>query len=150
MIELKIKALSDKVGRDFPAPHYATDGAPAMDLCACLDEPVTLQPGERRVIPSGIAIALPDPGYVALIFGRSGLGNKHGLTPANAVGVIDSDYRGEVGMGLINLSDEPYTIQPGDRVAQMMISPVILPALRFVDELDETARGAGGLGSTGR
>ena len=145
MMELKIKALSDKVGRDFPAPHYATDGAAAMDLCACLDEP-----GERRVIPSGIAIALPSKDYVALVFARSGLGIKKGIALSNGVGVIDSDYRGEVGMGLINLSDEPYTIQPGDRVAQMMISPVILPALRFVDELDETARGAGGLGSTGR
>ena len=141
MMELKIKALSDKVGRDFPAPHYATDGAAAMDLCACLDEPV---------IPSGIAIALPSKDYVALVFARSGLGIKKGIALSNGVGVIDSDYRGEVGMGLINLSDEPYTIQPGDRVAQMMISPVILPALRFVDELDETARGAGGLGSTGR
>ncbi len=150
MMELKIKALSDKVGRDFPAPHYATDGAAAMDLCACLDEPVTLQPGERRVIPSGIAIALPSKDYVALVFARSGLGIRKGIALSNGVGVIDSDYRGEVGMGLINLSDEPYTIQPGDRVAQMMISPVILPALRFVDELDETARGAGGLGSTGR
>ena len=127
MMELKIKALSDKVGRDFPAPHYATDGAAAMDLCACLDEPVTLQPGERRVIPSGIAIALPSKDYVALVFARSGLGIKKGIALSNGVGVIDSDYRGEVGMGLINLSDEPYTIQPG-----------------------ETPRGAGGLGSTGR
>ena len=116
MMELKIKALSDKVGRDFPAPHYATDGAAAMDLCACLDEPVTLQPGERRVIPSGIAIALPSKDYVALVFARSGLGIKKGIALSNGVGVIDSDYRGEVGMGLINLSDEPYTIQPGDRL----------------------------------
>lgn len=150
MMELKIKALSDKVGRGFPRAalrdrRRGGDGSMRVSRRA-----VTLQPGERRVIPSGIAIALPSKDYVALVFARSGLGIKKGIALSNGVGVIDSDYRGEVGMGLINLSDEPYTIQPGDRVAQMMISPVILPALRFVDELDETARGAGGLGSTGR
>ena len=149
-MELKIKAVSPKMGREIPLPRYQTAGAAAMDLCACVDEAVTLNAGERRLVPTGIAIALPSPEYVALVFARSGLGIKKGIALSNGVGVIDSDYRGEVGMGLINLSDEPYTIQPGDRVAQMMISPVILPALRFVDELDETARGAGGLGSTGR
>ena len=150
MMELKIKALSDKVGRDFPAPHYATDGAAAMDLCACLDEPVTLQPGERRVIPSGIAIALPSKDYVALVFARSGLGIKKGIALSNGVGVIDSDYRGEVGMGLINLSDEPYTIQPGDRIAQLMVVPVGQAAVHELEELPPTARGAGGFGSTGK
>ena len=149
-MELKIKALSPKIGTDIPLPRFATAGAACMDLYACIDQPVTLAAGERRLIPTGIAIALPSADYVALVFARSGLGIKKGIALSNGVGVIDSDYRGEVGMGLINLSDEPYTIQPGDRVAQMMISPVILPALRFVDELDETARGAGGLGSTGR
>ena len=149
-MKLKIKAVSPKIGTDIPAPFYATPGSAAMDLHACVDAAVTLQPGGRTVIPTGIAIALPSADYVALVFARSGLGIKKGIALSNGVGVIDSDYRGEVGMGLINLSDEPYTIQPGDRVAQMMISPVILPALRFVDELDETARGAGGLGSTGR
>ena len=147
---LQIKALSPKIGDAIPAPRFATPGSAAMDLCACLDGDVTLKAGARQVLPTGIAIALPSADYVALICARSGLASKHGITMANGVGVIDSDYRGEVGMGLINLSDEPYTIQPGDRVAQMMISPVIRPALRFVDELDETARGAGGLGSTGR
>ena len=149
-MELKIKPLSPKIGTDIPLPRFATAGAACMDLCACVDEAVTLNAGERRLVPTGIAIALPSPEYVALVFARSGLGIRKGIALSNGVGVIDSDYRGEVGMGLINLSDEPYTIQPGDRVAQMMISPVILPALRFVDELDETARGAGGLGSTGR
>ena len=149
-MELKIKALSPKIGTEIPLPRFATAGAACMDLCACIDEAVTLAAGERRLVPTGIAIALPSADYAALVFARSGLGIKKGIALSNGVGVIDSDYRGEVGMGLINLSDEPYTIQPGDRVAQMMISPVILPALRFVDELDETARGAGGLGSTGR
>ena len=150
MMELKIKALSDKVGRDFPAPHYATDGAAAMDLCACLDEPVTLQPGERRVIPSGIAIALPSKDYVALVFARSGLGIKKGIALSNGVGVIDSDYRGEVGMGLINLSDEPYTIQPGERVAQLCIAPVWQAGFAAAEELSDTDRGTGGFGSTGK
>ena len=131
-------------------PARATGGSAGYDLCADIRSPVTILPGETQRLGSGIAIALPSKDYVALVFARSGLGIKKGIALSNGVGVIDSDYRGEVGMGLINLSDEPYTIQPGDRVAQMMISPVILPALRFVDELDETARGAGGLGSTGR
>lgn len=149
-MELKIKALSPKIGHDIPAPHFATEGAAAMDLCACIDEPITLKPMERRVIPTGIAIALPSADYVALVFARSGLGIKKGITLSNCVGVIDSDYRGEVGVGLINLSDTAYTIEPGDRIAQMSIMPVIQPTLQFVDELDETARGTGGLGSTGR
>ena len=150
MMELEIKALSDKVGRDFPAPHYATDGAAAMDLCACLDEPVTLQPGERRVIPSGIAIALPSKDYVALVFARSGLGIKKGVCLSNGVGVIDSDYRGEIAVGLVNLSGEDYTVQPGDRIAQLMVLPILRPTLTVVEELDETERGSGGFGSTGR
>ena len=149
-MELKIKPLSPKIGTDIPLPRFATAGAACMDLCACMEEPVTLAPGGRQGIPTGIAIALPGPEYVALVCSRSGMGTRHGITLSNSVGVIDSDYRGQLTVGLVNHGDVPYTIQPGDRVAQMMISPVILPALRFVDELDETARGAGGLGSTGR
>lgn len=149
-MELKIKALSPRIGRDIPAPHFATAGAAAMDLCACVDAPVTLAAGERTLIPTGIAIALPDPGYVALVFARSGLGIKKGVCLANGVGVIDSDYRGEIGVGLVNLSGESYTVQPGDRIAQLMVVPVVQPALSFVDELDETERGRGGFGSTGR
>ena len=150
MMELKIKALSDKVGRDFPAPHYATDGAAAMDLCACLDEPVTLQPGERRVIPSGIAIALPSKDYVALVFARSGLASKQGLRPANCVGVIDADYRGECTVALHNDTDEVRTVAPGDRIAQLAVMPVVQAELERVDSLDETGRGTGGFGSTGK
>lgn len=149
-MELKIKALSPKIGREIPAPHFATAGAAAMDLCACVDGPVTLAPGQRTLIPTGIAIALPDAGHVALVFARSGLGIKKGICLSNGVGVIDSDYRGQIGVGLVNLSDEDYTVQPGDRIAQLMVVPVVQPTLSFVDDLDETERGQGGFGSTGR
>ena len=149
-MELKIKALSPKIGQEIPAPHFATAGSAAMDLCACIDEPITLMPGERRRIPHGIAIALPSPEYVALVFARSGLATKEGITLANCVGVIDSDYRGPLMTPLTNHSDKPYTIHPGDRVAQLLVTTVFQPTVTFVDELDETERGAGGFGSTGR
>ena len=150
MMELKIKALDARIGREIPAPHYATAGAAAMDLCACIDAPITISAGARAVISTGIAIALPDAQHVALLFARSGLGIKRGICLANGVGVIDSDYRGEIRVGLANISAEDYTVMPGDRIAQLMIAPVVCPRVSFVDELDETERGAGGLGSTGR
>ena len=112
-MELKIKAVSPKMGREIPLPRYQTAGAAAMDLCACVDEAVTLAPGQRRGIPTGIAIALPSPDYVALVFVRSGMGFRHGIALSNGVGVIDSDYRGEISVGLVNLSQDSYTIQPG-------------------------------------
>lgn len=149
-MELKIKALSPKIGNEIPAPFYASAGAAAMDLHACIDQPVTIPAGDRSLIPTGIAIALPDPGYVALVFARSGLGIKHGIAPANCVGVIDSDYRGEIMVGLQNSGKDTYTIQPGDRIAQLMITPVIQAQVTMVDQLDDTARGAGGFGSTGK
>ncbi|MBE6989693.1 MAG: dUTP diphosphatase [Ruminococcaceae bacterium] len=149
-MKLFIKALSPKIGREIPAPDYATIGAAAMDLRACLDGPVTLAAGARTLVPTGLAIALPDAGHVALVFARSGLGIKKGVCLSNGVGVIDSDYRGEIGVGLVNLSDEDYTILPGDRIAQLMVIPVVQPTLEFVDTLDETERGIGGFGSTGR
>lgn len=148
-MELKIKALSPKIGTDIPLPCFATAGAACMDLCACIDQPVTLAAGERRLIPTGLAIALPSADYVALVYARSGLGIKHGIAPANCVGVIDSDYRGEIKVGLQNSGSEDYTVQPGDRIAQLMIAPVIQARLTLVDELDDTQRGAGGFGSTG-
>ena len=148
-MDLKIKALSPKIGTDIPLPYYATPGSAAMDLHACLDGAVTIPAGERRVIPTGLAIALPSSDYVALVFARSGLGIKHGIAPANCVGVIDSDYRGEILVGLQNSGGSDFTIQPGDRIAQLMVVPVVQPRLRLVDELDETGRGAGGFGSTG-
>ena len=149
-MELKIKALSPKLGTEIPFPSYATAGSAGMDLHACLDAPLTLQPGQRAKVPTGLAIALPGPEWVAYLFARSGLAIKHGLTIPNCVGVIDSDYRGEIIVAVINLSQEPYTIQPGDRVAQMVVMPVIQAKLTQVDELPQTQRGEGGFGSTGK
>lgn len=149
-MDLKIKPLSPKIGNEIPYPYYATPGAAAMDLCACLDAPVEIAPRALVTIPTGIAIALPSAEYVALVFARSGLGIKHGVTLSNGVGVIDSDYRGEIRVGLTNLSDTAYIIQPGDRIAQLAMMPVARPTLQFTDELDTTIRGAGGLGSTGK
>lgn len=149
-MKLKIKAVSDKIGKDIPCPFYATAGAAAMDLCACVDAPVEVAPRALVSIPTGIAIALPSAQYVALVFARSGLGIKHGVAPANCVGVIDSDYRGEIMVGLQNSGESDYTIQPADRIAQLMITPVVQAQVELVDELDDTDRGAGGFGSTGR
>ena len=148
-MELKIKALSARIGKDIPAPRYATSGAAAMDICACIDEPVTIPAGGRAVISTGIAIALPSADYVALMFIRSGLGIKKGICLSNSIGVIDSDYRGEICVGLFNTSKEPFTVCRGDRIAQMMFMPVYQAKLLEVASLDETARGAGGFGSTG-
>lgn len=148
-MELKIKPLSPKIGREIPAPYYATPGSAAMDLHACIDQAVVVPAGGRAVIPTGLAIALPSADYVALVYARSGLGIKHGIAPANCVGVIDSDYRGEIKVGLQNSGSEDYTVQPGDRIAQLMIAPVLQAQLTLVDELDDTQRGAGGFGSTG-
>lgn len=149
-MKLEVKALSEKIGKEIPWPFYASAGAAAMDLHACLEEPVEIPAGERRVIPTGLAIGLPSPQYVALIFARSGLGIKHGVAPANCVGVIDSDYRGEVMVGLQNSGGAPYVIQPGDRIAQLAIMPVLQAEICPVGELSDTARGAGGFGSTGK
>ena len=149
-MKLKIKAVSDKIGKDIPYPFYATAGAAAMDLCACVDAPVEVAPRALVSIPTGIAIALPSADYVALVFARSGLGIKHGVVPGNCVGVIDSDYRGEIMVGLYNSGESEYTVQPGDRIAQLMVSPVVQADVELVDKLDETERGAGGFGSTGK
>ncbi len=147
---LNIKALSPKIGREIPAPYYASTGAAAMDLCACIDEPLELLPGQLATIPTGIAIALPSSEWVALVFARSGLGVKHGVSLSNGVGVIDSDYRGEIKVGLTNLSTTAYTISPGERIAQLAVTPVVRAQLQWTEELDQTERGRGGLGSTGR
>ena len=149
-MDLKIKAISPKIGNEIPLPFYATPGSAALDLHACLDKAVTIPAGGRRTIPTGLAIALPSPDYVALIYARSGLGIKHGVAPANCVGVIDSDYRGEIMVGLQNSGESDFTIQPGDRIAQLMVTPVVQAKIQMVDELDDTARGTGGFGSTGR
>lgn len=133
----------------FPLPEYKTVGAAGMDLIACMEQAVRLQPGERRLIPTGIAIALPTPGLVALVYARSGLAGKHGINLANGVGVIDSDYRGEIMCPLYNGSGETFVIEPGDRIAQLVVTPVVAVHWHEVDELPESDRGAGGFGSTG-
>lgn len=143
---LKIKKVRDNAR----IPFRATGGSAGMDLYACIDEAVTIQPHEIRMIPTGIAIALESSDYVAYLYARSGLAIKHGIAPANCVGVVDSDYRGEVCVGLVNQTEEAFTIEPDERIAQMVIAPVILPEIQVVDELDDTERGAGGFGSTGK
>ena len=148
-MKLQIQALSEKIGREIPLPYYATEGAAAVDLHACIDEAVTLPPGGRALLPTGLAAAIP-AGHVGLLAVRSSMGIRHGVTLSNGVGVIDSDYRGPLQVALHNLSGEPYTVQPGDRVAQLMVVPVAAPEIEVVDALPETVRGAGGLGSTGR
>ncbi len=131
-------------------PTRATEGSAGYDLCACIDTPVKIAAGKTASIPTGNAIALPDSGCAAFVFARSGLGIKHGIAPANCVGVIDSDYRGELLVGLHNSSDTDYTINPGDRIAQLVILPVLTPEFTETDELPGSDRGAGGFGSTGK
>ena len=128
-------------------PERATSGSAGMDLRALLDHPVTVP---AVIIPTGIAIGIPDSGLVGLVYARSGLAVKHGLALSNGVGVIDSDYTGEIRVGMVNLSDTEYTVQPGERIAQLVIAPVFPVRPLEVEELDETARGAGGFGSTGK
>ncbi len=144
-MELKIK----KVNENAIIPKRATQGSAGMDLCACIDAPLTLRGGETAVIPTGIAIALPSNEAGAFVFARSGLAIKHGIGLLNSVGVIDSDYRGEIKVGVINQINEPYTIEPGERIAQLVVMPVCPVDTVEVENLDETARGEGGFGSTG-
>lgn len=144
-MELKIK----KVRENAKIPTRGTAGSAGMDLYACINEPITLNGGDKAIIPTGIAIGLDNKNLCAFVYARSGLAIKHGIGLLNSVGVIDSDYRGEICVGVINQIDEPYTIEPGERIAQMVIQPVEIPKLLEVDELDETDRGAGGFGSTG-
>lgn len=138
-----------KVRENAKIPTRATEGSAGFDLYACIDEPITLKKGDTAIIPTGIAIGLQDPHYAAFVYARSGLAIKQGIGLLNSVGVIDSDYRGEICVGIIKQTEEPYTIQPFERIAQMVIKPVELPELVEVQDLDETDRGAGGFGSTG-
>lgn len=137
-------------GRIPELPQFATAGSAGADLCCNLDEPLTLEPMGRALVPTGLAMQLPDAQHGAFVFARSGLSIKHGLALSNGVGVIDSDYRGELHVGLVNLSQEAYTIQPGERIAQLVILPVVQFDAVEAEELEETRRGTGGFGSTGR
>ncbi len=147
-MELKVNL---KLTRGMTAPEYATAGSAAVDLRAALEEneTVTILPGARALIPTGLSIAPTESGYVAILAGRSGLGVKKGISLSNGIGVIDSDYRGEICVGLINHGDEPFTVARGDRIAQMFFLPVATAQFSVVDALDETERGSGGFGHTG-
>lgn len=145
-ITVKYKVLDPRA----KAPAYATAGAAAADLCAVLDAPLTLEPLERALVPTGLAIELPGAHSVALVYARSGLSIKHGVCMANGVGVVDSDYRGELKVPMVNIGKEPYTIQPGERIAQLCIAPVYTAAFVQAAQLGDTARGEGGFGSTGK
>lgn len=144
-MNINVKKLRDNA----VLPQFATEHAAGMDIAACIDEPMTIQPHKRALVPAGFAMALP-PGYEAQIRGRSGLALKHGIVPANGIGTIDADYRGEVGVILLNSSNEPFVVEPGMRVAQMVIARYERTDWNEVDELDETARSGGGFGSTGK
>lgn len=137
-------------GVELPLPRRATPGSAGLDLCAAVAQPVTMEPGAFARIPTGFAIYLPSENYAGYVFARSGLAVRHGITLPNGVGLIDSDYTGELQVALCNLSKEPYTIQPGERIAQLVVAPVCLPRLVEVDILPSTGRGGGGFGSTGR
>lgn len=139
-----------KLSKNACVPKRATKGAAGMDLCACIENEIVLNPGERALVPTGIAISLPSEKYAAFLFARSGLGVKHGITLSNGVGVIDSDYRGEICAGLCNIGKEPYTIKPSERIAQLVIMKVENFPLAEVSELDSTERGTSGFGSTGK
>lgn len=139
-----------KISEKAIVPKRATEGSAGIDLCACIEEDIVLEPGKRVLVPSGIAVSLPEKDYAVFIFARSGLAVKHGISLSNGVGVIDSDYRGEIRVGLCNFGEESYTIKPGERIAQMVVMKVENFNLCQVDKLDSTERGEGGFGSTGK
>jgi len=147
---LKVKILDRRVGTDFPLPSYATGGSAGLDLRACLDAPLTLEPGKAELIPTGLAIHLDDPGLAAVVLPRSGLGHKHGVVLGNLVGLIDSDYQGQLMVSCWNRAREPFTIRPGERIAQLVVVPVVQVTLEVVECFEDSARGAGGFGHSGR
>lgn len=147
-MKLDLKILDARM-RDY-LPAYATTGSAGLDLRACLDAPVTLQPGETTLVPTGLAIHLADPGYAALILPRSGLGHKHGIVLGNLVGLIDSDYQGQLMVSVWNRGNDSFTMQPGERIAQLVIMPVVQASFQLVDEFNQSERGEGGFGSSGR
>jgi deoxyuridine 5'-triphosphate nucleotidohydrolase len=147
---IKLKVLDERLGSEFPLPDYATDGAAGLDLRACLHEPLVLEPGCTELVPTGLAIHLDDPGLAAVLLPRSGLGHKHGIVLGNLVGLIDSDYQGQVFVSAWNRGQTAFTIRPGERIAQMVIIPVVRARFEVVEDFEETARGAGGFGHSGR
>ena len=150
MKQLQVKLLNDRIGKDMPLPSYATDGSAGMDLRACLEQPLIVAPADTHLVATGIAIYVEDPGYAAVILPRSGLGHKHGIVLGNLVGLIDSDYQGELMISVWNRGNSTFTIESGDRIAQLVVIPVEQPTFTIVDDFISTDRGTGGFGSSGR
>lgn len=150
MQKLQLKVLDPRIGNEFPLPAYATDGSAAMDLRAMLDAPLDLAPGKTELIPTGIAIHIGDPDLAAVILPRSGLGHKHGIVLGNLVGLIDSDYQGQLFVSCWNRGQENFRVEIGERIAQLMLMPVVRAEFEVVDSFDESERGAGGFGHSGR
>ncbi len=149
MRSIELKILDPRVGDSIPLPHYATDGSAGLDMRACIDEPLTIAPGETELIPTGLAIHVRDPGLAALLLPRSGLGHKHGLVLGNLTGLIDSDYQGQVFISCWNRSSKSYEISPGERIAQMVFVCVEQVQFNVVDEFEDSGRGEGGFGHSG-
>ena len=150
MRNVQLKILDARVGKEFPLPRYSTDGAAGLDLIACIDEHLRVEPGEAHLVPTGIAIHIADTELAAVLLPRSGLGHRHGIVLGNLVGLIDSDYQGQVLVSCWNRGHEHFVIQPGDRIAQMVFVPVVQARFEIVDDFTQSSRGAGGFGHTGR
>lgn len=147
---IQLKILNPKVGNEIELPRYATEGSAGLDLRACIDEPLQLAPGQTELIPTGIAIYIQQPNLAATLLPRSGLGHKHGIVLGNLVGLIDSDYQGELKISCWNRGKDHFSIQPGERIAQLVIVPVVQAEFKLVDEFEQSDRGQGGFGSSGR
>ena len=150
MHRVQLKILDSRVGDTIPLPRYATEGSAGLDLRACVDEPLELKPGQTQLIPTGLAIHIEDKNIAALILPRSGLGHKHGIVLGNLVGLIDPDYQGPLMISCWNRSLIPYTFEPGERIAQLIMVPILRAHFEVVDEFEESDRGAGGFGSSGK
>ena len=150
MQKIQLKILDSRIGSEYPLPHYATDGSAAMDLRACLDQTLSLAPGQTELLPTGIAIHIADPGLAAVLLPRSGLGHKHGIVLGNLVGLIDSDYQGQLYVSCWNRGSSTFRVEVGERIAQLVLIPVVRAVFEQVDEFDETDRGVGGFGHSGR
>ena len=150
MKSIQLKVLDARIGSEFTLPEYATDGSAGIDMRACLDAPLQLQPGETHLVPTGIAVHIGDPSVAAVLLPRSGLGHKHGIVLGNLVGLIDADYQGQVFVSCWNRGSDSFTIQPGERIAQMVFVPIVRAHFEVVESFQESARGAGGFGHSGR
>jgi dUTP pyrophosphatase len=149
-VKLQLKVLDPRIGTTWPLPTYATSGSAGIDLRACLDEAIVLHPNQTVLVKTGMAVYIADPQYAGLILPRSGLGHKHGIVLGNLVGLIDSDYQGELMVSVWNRGQQPFTLEPGERMAQYVLVPVLQAEFELVSEFDQSARGAGGFGHTGR